>query len=340
MVRILDPKEISERSKSFRFPDFMRFKAVSEGFSSCEMLSAGRGGLEVEVARFGHKLFVNFPESADEEPRAELAFELIEREIRGRKGPEYDFMGIFSPTQTMTRAIHRLYSRQEAALEWRESYCIKPGVGTAAFAAPKGYALVELTADLLSRNLANTSELTEEMESERPSVEDFLAKSFGICAMKGREIAGWCLSEYNNTEGCEIGIGVMKDHRHKGLASAMTSLFLKTAAERGAGKVGWDCHRQNASSWRTAQKAGFKISSSYPTILICKDRTMQYGANGNIALRDGDGDAALAWYKKAAERADAPYWVFINMAQVQAITGDIRLVMEAYEGLKTARYDD
>lgn len=340
MARVLDPKEISERAEGFRFPDFMRFRAVSEGLSSCEMLASGRPGHEVEVARFGHKIFVNFPESADEQSQAKLAFELIEREIRGRKGPEYDFMGIFTPTQTMTRAMHRLYAKQEAALEWRESYRISTDKGTGAFAAPKGYALVELTADLISRNLANTGELTEEMASERPSVEDFLAKSFGVCAVRGREIAGWCLSEYNNAEGCEIGIGVMKEHRHKGLASAMTSLFLKTAAGRGAGKVGWDCHRQNAPSWRTAQKAGFTLSASYPTVLVCKDRTMQYGANGNIALRDGDGDAALAWYKKAAARGDAPYWIFINMAQVQAITGDIRLVMEAFEGLKTARYND
>lgn len=340
MVNVLDSKEISERARSFRYPFFMRFSAVAEGLSPCEMLTARSSGLEVEVARFGHKLFVNLSEGADEDAAAELAFGLIEREIRVRRGPEYDFMAIFTPAQTMTRALHRLYRMQEAALEWRESYCISPDAKAAVLPAPKGYALVELSAVLLSRNLANTGHLKEEMASERPSVEDFLSKSFGICAVKGREIAGWCLSEYNNAEGCEIGIEVVKEHRHKGLASAMTSLFLRTAADKGAVKVGWDCHRQNAPSWRTAQKAGFKISSSYPTILICKDRTMQYGANGNIALRDGDGDAALAWYKKAAERADAPYWVFINMAQVQAITGDIRLVMEAYEGLKTARYDD
>ena len=340
MARILGPKEISERAKRFRFPDFMRFAAVSEGLSSCEMLTAGRAGLEVEAARFGRKVFVNLPEAGDEAHAAELAYELIEKEIRARKGPEYDFMAIFTPTQTMTRTMHRLYARQEAALEWRESYYVKPDWEGTRIAAPKGYSLEWLSSDLLAGNFANTDELLEEMISERPSVEDFLDKGFGICAVKGREIAGWCLSEYNNAEGCEIGIGVMKEHRHKGLASAMTSLFLKEAALRGAGKVGWDCHRQNAPSWRTAQKAGFTLSSSYPTVLICKDRTMQYGANGNIALRDGDGDAALAWYKKAIARGDAPYWIFINMAQVQAITGDIRLVMEAFEGLKCARYDE
>jgi len=339
MAMILDPKEISERAKGFRFPDFMRFAAVSEGLSSCEMLTAGRAGSEVALAMFGHKIFVNCPEGADEEAAAKLAYKLIEEEIRTRRGPTYDFMGIFAPTQQLTRAIHRLYKGQEAALEWRESYRIKPDGGMPAMPVPKGYSLEELSRGLLARNLANTGELKEEMASERPSVDDFLAKSFGICAVKGRQLAGWCLSEYNNAKGCEIGIGVMKEHRHKGIASAMTATFLRMAAERGAGVVGWDCHRQNAPSWRTAQKAGFALSSSYPTVLVCKDRTLQYGANGNIALRDGDGDAALAWYKKAAARGDAPYWVFINMAQVQAITGDINLVMEAYEGLKKARYD-
>lgn len=338
-MRILDPPEASERAKGFRFPDFMRFRAVSEGLSSCEVLASGSAGSEVQVARFGHKLFVNFPESMHEEDAAEVAHGIIEKGIRSRKGPEYDFMVVFSPNQSATRAIHRLYARQEAALEWRESYWIRPDAGSKAPSAPRGYVLKEITAGLITGGFANAEELTEEMRSERPSVEDFLAKSFGVCAIRGKEIAGWCLSEYNNSEGCEIGIEVVKDHRHKGLAAAMTSSFLRMAAIKGFGKVGWDCHRQNAPSWRTAQSTGFAISSSYPTVLVCKDRTMQYGANGNIALRDGDGDAALAWYRKAAARGDAPYWVFINMAQVQAITGDIRLVMEAYEGLKQARYD-
>lgn len=340
MAKILDPKEISDRTKGFRFPDFMRFRAVSEGLSACEMLTAGRGEGEVAIARFGHKVFVNCPEGADEMKAAELAYGLMEKEIRSRKGPDYDIMAIFSSSQPLTRALHALYKSQEATFEWRESYSIKPEGGRPVMPVPKGYSLEELTGVLLARNFENTDELKEEMASERPSVDEFLAKSFGICAVKGKELAGWCLSEYNNAEGCEIGIGVMKDHRHKGLASAMTSSFLNMAAERGAGKVGWDCHRQNAASWHTAQKAGFAISLSYPTVLVCKDRTLQYGVNGNIALRDGDGDAALAWYKKAAARGGTPYWVFINMAQVQAITGDINLVMEAYEGLKAARYDN
>lgn len=63
---------------------------------------------------------------------------------------------------------------------------------------PEGFQLKMVDADLLSTpNLKHLETLKEEMTSERPTVKDFLAKSFGICAIHNNELAGWCLSEYN-----------------------------------------------------------------------------------------------------------------------------------------------
>ena len=338
MPELSDRSERVKAAALFDFPGFMRFMAIKEDHVDCSV-HVGNTRNPFYIARFRHKLFLQPPLSNRDSRAAEDAVYLIEREIRSQKGYDFDVMTICCPDTPFLRLIRAAFGSKVPTFEWRDRYSLKPDEPVVHAPVPRGYEFREVTKELLFENLKNTEELREEMRSERPSVEDFLAKSFGICAVKGRELARWCLSEYNNSSGCEIGIGVLGEHKRKGLALAMTSEFVKRAREKGYAEIGWDCHRQNAASWHTAIKAGFSIRETYPTILICKDIALQYGVNGNIALREGDGDAALEWYKKSAAIGNAPFWVFINMAQVQALTGDINLVMQAYEGLKTARME-
>ena len=55
--------------------------------------------------------------------------------------------------------------------------------------------------------------------SERPSVADFLARSFGYCLVHENQIIGWCMSEYNNGNRCELGIETAAPFRRRGLAA-------------------------------------------------------------------------------------------------------------------------
>lgn len=338
MPEIKDGLDRRRFAAGFDFPRFMRFKALSEGLVDCDMrVSPARR--PIYAARFNHKLFIQPHAEGHDARGAEEAVSFIEREIRPGSGDDFFAMNIFCPDPAFLRMMKEAFGASQPAIEWREAYSLEPGEQAFEAPVPRGFALREVSRRLLGEGLANSKGLEAEMTSERPTVDDFLAKGFGICAVKGNELAGWCLSEYNCSSGCEVGVEVAAEHRHKGLALAMVSAFVKMARSNGYARIGWDCHRQNAASWHTAIRAGFTLRAIYPTIFICKDKAYQFGANGNIAIRDGDGDAALMWYKKAAATGRAPYWVFINMAQVQALTGDIRLVMEAYEGLKGARYE-
>ena len=70
---------------------------------------------------------------------------------------------------------------------------------------------------MATARLERIEQLREEMCSERPSVEDFLAGSFGVCLVDEVQnaLAGWCLSEYNCGARCEAR-GIERDQSLRG----------------------------------------------------------------------------------------------------------------------------
>lgn len=134
---------------------------------------------------------------------------------------------------------------------------------------PEGFQLQMVNAALLATpNLKHLDTLKDEMTSERPTVEDFLAKSFGVCAIYNNELAGWCLSEYNADSRCEIGIETTSDFRHRGIATALTLAFLEHAFSHGITEVGWHCFKRNEVSAKTALKAGFDKVCDYKSFIV------------------------------------------------------------------------
>lgn len=137
---------------------------------------------------------------------------------------------------------------------------------------PEGFQLQMVDEKLLAKtDLKHLDTLKEEMTSERPSVEDFLSKSFGVCAVHDSELAGWCLSEYNADGRCEIGIETISEFRQHGLATALTLAFLDHAFSHGINEVGWHCFKRNEPSAKTARKAGFNKICDYKSY-ICPVR--------------------------------------------------------------------
>lgn len=139
---------------------------------------------------------------------------------------------------------------------------------------PAGYGLREADAALLAEAaLADLDTLREEMTSERASVEEFLARSFGVCPVTTDALVGWCLSEYNTGDRCEVGIATLPPHQGKGLATATGSAFIQQALARGITRIGWHCYAANRPSWATALKIGFTKVEDYPAYLIwCTDK--------------------------------------------------------------------
>lgn len=106
--------------------------------------------------------------------------------------------------------------------------------------------------------------LREEMISERPSVEDFLEKSFGVCLIHAGEIIGWCLSEYNYARLCEVGVAVAESFQRRGFGMAITRALLAEAFRRGYAEVGWHCWSKNRASAALAEHCGFRLKREFP----------------------------------------------------------------------------
>jgi len=134
-------------------------------------------------------------------------------------------------------------------------------------ALPPGFRMRPVDQALLASELHGLEALREEMCSERTSVEDFLEHSFGLCPVFGNELAGWCLSEYNSGDRCEIGIATLEPYQRRGLATSLTQAFLAEARQRGYRRVGWDCWERNTASAATAQKAGLRLVEAYPALV-------------------------------------------------------------------------
>jgi RimJ/RimL family protein N-acetyltransferase len=134
---------------------------------------------------------------------------------------------------------------------------------------PDGFRLTPVDPVLLDdAALANRDALIEEACSERESVEDFLARSFGVALLHGRAIAGWCLSEYNLGQRCEVGIAVDGAFRRRGLAKALGRAFARQALAADVHDVGWHCWEDNAASVAMARALGFASVRAYPARLV------------------------------------------------------------------------
>jgi hypothetical protein len=133
---------------------------------------------------------------------------------------------------------------------------------------PDGFSMQLITSEFLSSDVSALDAVREEMCSERASVEDFLAHSFGLCPVHSNEVAGWCMSEYNVGDRCEIGIATAEKHQRKGIATLTTWYFLAEAYRRGYTRVGWDCWERNVASVATARKAGFTFVEEYPAVVV------------------------------------------------------------------------
>jgi GNAT superfamily N-acetyltransferase len=127
------------------------------------------------------------------------------------------------------------------------------------FILPDGFSLQHVTPEFLASSIRGLEPLMEEIHSERISLDDFFAKGFGLCPVYENQIAGWCLSEYNTGDRCEIGIATLEPHQRKGIATALTKAFLAEAAQRGYRHVGWKCWERNEASVATARKAGLSL---------------------------------------------------------------------------------
>jgi len=99
--------------------------------------------------------------------------------------------------------------------------------------------------------------------SERLSVEEFLEKSFGYVVIHGGRVVGFCMSEYNTGNRCELGIATNEAYQRRGLAKMTAVATIRHALEVGIDEIGWHCAANNAASVATAESLGFERTAEY-----------------------------------------------------------------------------
>lgn len=128
---------------------------------------------------------------------------------------------------------------------------------------PPGFELVSIDKVARMSDLENHESMMEEMASERASTDEFLNRSFGIALFQSGTIVGWCMSEYNLRDRCEIGIEIMPTHQRMGLGSLLAMAFMGHAKKKGVTRIGWHCRAENIPSNATAVKIGMRMVSEY-----------------------------------------------------------------------------
>jgi GNAT superfamily N-acetyltransferase len=188
--------------------------------------------------------------------------------IPAQRGLGKDAYLVYASSEGWNTALQQLFSGHPLYQGTRQYYEITAFAPKPDLAWPDGFSLQLITPELLSSDMSGLDAVREEMCSERVSVEDFLAHSFGICPIHSNEVAGWCMSEYNVGERCEIGIATAEKHQRQGIATLSTWAFLAEAYRRGYTRVGWDCWTRNVPSVATARKAGFALVEEYPAVVV------------------------------------------------------------------------
>jgi GNAT superfamily N-acetyltransferase len=205
----------------------------------------------------------------------------------------------------------------------REYYSCIPRQQDVSSLLPAGFQIRQVDSRLVEdAGLENLELLLEELCSERTSVDDFLDKSFGICVLNGPELAGWCLSEYNQAGRCEVGVATLEKYQRQGLGTVTTLALLDQAARRGYRQVGWHCWSDNLPSRALARRAGFELVHKSSVYLCLFDLSVQLALHGHHYHQAGDLEQALDWYKRSIEAGSAPAWVLYNTACCQALSGD------------------
>jgi RimJ/RimL family protein N-acetyltransferase len=206
-------------------------------------------------------------------------------------------------------------------------------LGEAQAAEPlEGFDMIPVDRQLIQQtHLENLEYLKEEMQSERDSVEAFLANSFGSALIHASRLVSWCLSEYNHSKRCEVGIWTDRSYRRQGLGTAAGLAFLQQAREAGLERIGWHCYRDNIPSGKTAERLGYQKIQDYPALLTLPKLSEQLALHGDRAMDRKQYAQALEWFERAFAEGDGPAWAYYLAGCAHAMLGNHPAAIERLE---------
>ncbi len=132
---------------------------------------------------------------------------------------------------------------------------------------PTGLHLGAIDAALLADDrMAHRADLAGEIASCWPSLERFVAQGFGVCALDGTVIAGWCTAETVSATRCGAGIETVERYQQRSIGTALAAAWARRSQARGL-TAWWDSWAANTPSVRVAEKTGFTPAYGYDVLL-------------------------------------------------------------------------
>ncbi|WP_374509897.1 GNAT family N-acetyltransferase [Niveibacterium sp.] len=95
----------------------------------------------------------------------------------------------------------------------------------------------------------------------------FQREGTGYCSIASGQVAACAFASFVFDDQLEIGIETHPDHRHQGHALTAAIALIDHCLQTGLTPV-WSCRKQNAGSWRLAQRLGFVPIADLPYLRL------------------------------------------------------------------------
>ena len=135
-------------------------------------------------------------------------------------------------------------------------------------APPAGYSYVPVDKAYFMKPYGNILRMVTDLRVYRESPELFLKNSFGVAAVYGDTIVGWCINKVDSGDHFEVGVETLDSHMRRGLATGMTRTLLREGLKRGFRYADWHCWATNVAAVAAARRAGFTFAAEYPACEI------------------------------------------------------------------------
>lgn len=155
----------------------------------------------------------------------------------------------------------------------RRHYLCRSGAHLEPVPAPEGAVLKDIDAALLDSPVDIPQHVQDWICNNWGSRGHYLAAGFGVAALHEGEIASWSVADCVADQTCEVGIHTASEWRRRGYGAFAAQGALRKAFSLGMETVGWHCDEENVASWRTAERAGFRLERTYEQYAVTEPAT-------------------------------------------------------------------
>ena len=169
---------------------------------------------------------------------------------------------LFAEETTSADALAELLGGRRLIADERAIFRLKSGDETAVGRGSDDEIVPVDAALFRRRDLIGRETLDEWLDECWPSLDVFAERGFGVAALDGNSVVGWCMAEYVAGGACGIGIETAPQHRGRGVATSLGRAFVAAANARGLTAY-WDSWARNRPSVAVAEKLGFVTKTTY-----------------------------------------------------------------------------